>query len=245
MPQNEISDYNETDASNVDITGIDVQENVMRPPAVNNAFRALQGALKRWFKASLFRLRDGTDQTKLLAFDLSGITTATTRTLTMPDASGTIALPASNAVADLLASTTEAITPANIANMRASPSDQETGTASNRFVMPNVQQRHPSAAKWWACVSVSGGTPTLETSYNVTSITDTATGRLQITIDTDFSSANWSLFGAIELALANQIFGTGTGGGQAVGVAHLSCYTAAAGDSDPQKWFAGGFGDQA
>lgn len=90
MPQNEISDYNETDASNVDITGIDVQENVMRPPAVNNAFRALQGALKRWFKASLFRLRDGTDQTKLLAFDLSGITTATTRTLTVPDESAVI-----------------------------------------------------------------------------------------------------------------------------------------------------------
>ena len=55
MAENEISDYFETDGSNVDITGISVQENVMRPPAVNNAFRALQGALKRWFKTSLFR----------------------------------------------------------------------------------------------------------------------------------------------------------------------------------------------
>ena len=45
------------------------------------------------------RLKDGTwrfqntaDTTKLLAFDLSGLTTATTRTLTAPDASGTVML---------------------------------------------------------------------------------------------------------------------------------------------------------
>lgn len=92
MAENEISDYLETDNDNTDIAGISVQENVMRPPAVNNAFRALQGALKRWFKSSLFRLRDSTDQTKLLAFGLSGITPATTRTLTVPDKNGTIAL---------------------------------------------------------------------------------------------------------------------------------------------------------
>lgn len=91
MAENEISDYFETDASNVDIAGISVQENVMRAPAVNNAFRALQGALKRWFKSSLFRLRDSTDQTKLLAFDLSAIPTATTVTLTAPVANGSMA----------------------------------------------------------------------------------------------------------------------------------------------------------
>lgn len=84
MAENEISDYLETDNDNTDIAGISVQENVMRPPAVNNAFRAIQGALKRWFRSNLFRLRDGTDQTKLLAFDLSSIPTSTTRTLKLP-----------------------------------------------------------------------------------------------------------------------------------------------------------------
>lgn len=92
MAENEISDYVETDNDNTDIAGISVQENVMRPPAVNNAFRALQGALKRWFKTSLFRLRDSTDQTKLLAFDLSAFTTAVTRTFAFPNRSGTVAL---------------------------------------------------------------------------------------------------------------------------------------------------------
>jgi hypothetical protein len=39
---------------------------------------------------------DNTDATKKLAFELSGLTTATTRTLTVPDASGTIALTSNN-----------------------------------------------------------------------------------------------------------------------------------------------------
>jgi len=39
-----------------------------------------------------FRVRNTADNTKLLAFDVSGVTTSTTRTLTIPDSSGTIAL---------------------------------------------------------------------------------------------------------------------------------------------------------
>jgi len=37
-----------------------------------------------------FRVRDNTDNTKQLAFECSGITTATTRTMTVPDSNGTI-----------------------------------------------------------------------------------------------------------------------------------------------------------
>lgn len=42
-----------------------------------------------------FRVRNNTDPTKQLAFDVSGVTTATTRTLTIPDANGTILLDSS------------------------------------------------------------------------------------------------------------------------------------------------------
>jgi len=38
-----------------------------------------------------FRVRNTADNTKLLAFDVSGVTTSTTRTLTVPDENGTIA----------------------------------------------------------------------------------------------------------------------------------------------------------
>jgi hypothetical protein len=37
-------------------------------------------------------LHDGTDDSKIAAFDVSGVTTGTTRTITVPDASGTMAL---------------------------------------------------------------------------------------------------------------------------------------------------------
>ena len=38
-----------------------------------------------------FRIRDNSDNTKQLAFECSGISGSTTRTLTVPDANGTIA----------------------------------------------------------------------------------------------------------------------------------------------------------
>lgn len=91
MPKNSIPDWDETPINNEDVGGIDLQENVMRPPAVNNAFREMMAQIKAFFKSTVFRLRDGTDQTKLLALDLSGLTTATTRTATVPDHNFTFA----------------------------------------------------------------------------------------------------------------------------------------------------------
>ena len=44
------------------------------------------------FSDSLFRVQDNGDATKQLAFEVSGVTTGTTRTLTVPNSSGTIAL---------------------------------------------------------------------------------------------------------------------------------------------------------
>lgn len=85
----ELSDLSETDASNTIFTSIDISEGC-NPSNVNNWMRAISGALRRWFKTSLFRLRDSADQTKLLAFDLSGVSTGTTRTLIAPNLSGTI-----------------------------------------------------------------------------------------------------------------------------------------------------------
>lgn len=44
------------------------------------------------FRDSAFYITDNTDTTKRIAFEVSGITTGTTRTLTVPNATGTIAL---------------------------------------------------------------------------------------------------------------------------------------------------------
>ena len=48
------------------------------------------------FSDADFRIVDNADQSKKAAFEASGIATATTRTFTLPNASGTIALTAAS-----------------------------------------------------------------------------------------------------------------------------------------------------
>ena len=55
-------------------------------------FAAGSGGGGSTFADNLFQVYDNADNTKILAFEASGITTGTTRTLTIPNASGTIAL---------------------------------------------------------------------------------------------------------------------------------------------------------
>lgn len=100
----ELADLSETDASNTAITGANIAEGCA-PSGINNAIRNFAGLIKRAFNTLNFRVRDNTDQTKLLALDLSGITTATTRTLAVQDKSGTIALTSDITSSDTLAKT--------------------------------------------------------------------------------------------------------------------------------------------
>lgn len=85
----ELTDLSETDADNILITGANVAEGCP-PSGINNAIRNMAGLIRRAFKTSIFRLRDSTDQTKLLAFDLSGLSSGT-RTLKVPDINGSLA----------------------------------------------------------------------------------------------------------------------------------------------------------
>lgn len=72
----------------------------------------------------------------------------------------------------------------------AAQSDQETGTSATAPVVPSVQQFHQSAAKGW--VDYNHVTPAISASYNVTSVTDNATGDLTVNWATDFSSAAYA-----------------------------------------------------
>ena len=159
--------------------------------------------------------------------------------------------------ANALSDTTRAVTPGRIPLATdtqrgvieiATAAEQETGTDTTRAVTPGRQHAHPSAAKWWACVRFPSGSPVLTTSYNVTSITDTATGRLQVNIATNFSSADW-------VPCVTITFGATTGSACAVPVVHnvsagtveLHCRQVTAFPTvftNPTSWFACGFGDQ-
>ena len=146
-------------------------------------------------------------------------TLTATRTYTLPDASFTFIQPAVQA-------------------------DQETATSTTTAVTPGIQQFHPSACKMWAYITVSGGTPSLDASYNVTSITDTSAGNVTITIATDFSSANYC-------AVANAVTAGGVSNvasvktGQAAGSLVVRTYAGATGtDTDNINLAVVAFGDQ-
>jgi hypothetical protein len=125
----------------------------------------------------------------------------------------------------------------------ATQSDQETATSTTRVVTPARQQYHPSAGKCWAYVTVSGGTPSLAAGYNITSITDVGTGRLTITIGTDFSSANWASLVTLEASPVSDYFPLVTA--KAAGTISISMVRANASvNADPDAWNFLGLGDQ-
>ena len=70
----------------------------------------------------------------------------------------------------------------------ATQANQETATSTTTFVSPGRQQYHPSAAKGWAKCAMNG---TAALAYNVTSVTDVATGRVRINWTVPFSSAEY------------------------------------------------------
>lgn len=137
----------------------------------------------------------------------------------------------------------------------ASQADMEAAASNAVFANPLTQHFHPSAPKCWAYVTVSAGTPTLQTSFNITSITDTATGRLTVTIATDFSSANWCSLVSYENTTANaDVSNTAVGeigvgaATKAAGSVILESHEGGTGATtgnlvDPTAWNFAGFGD--
>jgi hypothetical protein len=95
----------------------------------------------------------------------------------------------------------------------------------------------------WGYATTSGGTPTLVTSYNVTSISDGGLGALTVTIGTDFSSANYAiLVGATENTATPRI---SFYSGKAAGSFNVICMGDMASTFvDPANYAFACFGDQ-
>jgi hypothetical protein len=87
----------------------------------------------------------------------------------------------------------------------ATQAEQEAASSTTVGVTPGRQHFHPSAAKAWAKISVSGGTPNLDAGYNIASISDDATGVVTLTYTTSFSSANYAVGLASECSTAGSI----------------------------------------
>lgn len=83
-----------------------------------------------------------------------------------------------------------------IQNFAATQAQQETGTAVTNFVTPGRQQYHQSASKAWGTYDQSSTVATLASpSYNISSITDGATGKCTLNWTTAFSTAVYELSG--------------------------------------------------
>lgn len=125
-------------------------------------------------------------------------------------------------------------------------SEMETGTSTSLAVTPGRQAFHPAHPKAWAYVTVSGGTPSLAASHNVTGITDAGVGELTVTIATDFSSANWACpcAGSKGAGAAEAVRDVGPTT-QAAGSVLLGCANHLQDAVDPDAWHMTGLGDLA
>jgi hypothetical protein len=127
------------------------------------------------------------------------------------------------------------------AAIAATQAEMETATATGdaAFVTPGRTQYHPGVAKGWGYVTVSGGTPSLDSNYNVAGIVDQGVGLYDVTWATDFSDINIAFIG------------TSTSGGflqyraaSVVGTSYIGTITHAEVAHDPYRFGFAAFGDQ-
>lgn len=126
---------------------------------------------------------------------------------------------------------------------KATQAEVEAETA-DKYPDAALLKYHPGMAKFWALVTVSGGTPTLVSSYNVAGIVDTATGRLTVTIATDFSSANYAVQMSVEDTPNQDLYPKVSTGTRAAGSVEVSSCNASGVLADPAAWHVTGYGDQ-
>ena len=74
----------------------------------------------------------------------------------------------------------------------ATQAEMEAATSNTVAVTPLSTNWHPGVAKV-VLLTVGAGTPSIASSWNVTSITDQGVGELTVTIATDFSSTNYTV----------------------------------------------------
>ena len=131
----------------------------------------------------------------------------------------------------------------------ASQAEMEAGTATDRHVTPQGVNWHPGTAKFWLKAGVTGN---ILASWNVTSLTDTGTGVMAITIATVFSSVHycvsvsieatattWAVANARECHLRSATLAVGTLSVDCIDNTATTCLV-----KDPTSWHVSAFGDQ-
>ena len=130
----------------------------------------------------------------------------------------------------------------------ATQAEMEAASSTTVATTPGRQQFHPSAAKFW--VRFNGtGTPAIDASYNMTSITDSGTGYYELYIATDFSSGSYCVVASSTklsgASSASTIMMASPVGAYSAGNFGLITSNLAGTLSDSEANFVVGYGDQA
>lgn len=134
--------------------------------------------------------------------------------------------------------------PVNITDQLGSQSDAETNTSTTKTLSILNLKFHPGMCKVWANVTYSAGVPTLNDQLNMTSITDTATGRLTFTIATDFSNATWSYScSSAAPSAGSEVITNIRQGTQTAGVIEVTTQNTGGVDTDAESICIQGWGD--
>lgn len=123
----------------------------------------------------------------------------------------------------------------------ASQAEQEAATEAAKYVAPATQHFHPSAAKFWLRATVNS--TTIEASYNITSVADTNSGIMTVTIADDMSSADYAVIITVD-DTSTTLVKSGVARSVAAGTFQMASVVEAGSSADPTTaWMAVGFGD--
>jgi len=124
-----------------------------------------------------------------------------------------------------------------VAELPASIVEMEAAASVAKFVSPGRAHRHPGVAKATLKCGVAAD---IQTSYGVTSLVDTGTGRVTVNFTTSFSSADYTIAASALNSTARVV----TVESQAAGsVGLLATDAAAPSTGDPTNYFVSAFGD--
>lgn len=131
----------------------------------------------------------------------------------------------------------------------ATQAEMEAASSNTVHVTPGRARFHPGAAKAWLVFAVSGGTPSISASHNVTSITDNGVGDYTINFTTAFASADYTISGSARDASAGQfalvsLASTGTKTASACRISTVRIGSGGAAAVDPAEVSVVFFGDQ-
>ena len=126
-------------------------------------------------------------------------------------------------------------------SIAATQAEEEAASSTAAFTSPGMQKYHPGVSKGW--VNYSQNTDTINSSYNVASVTDSSAGNSTINWTVDFSTANHCSVGMLRnVAATNEHISVNAA--PAAGATSISTAAADGTRIDALAYFVAVFGEQ-